>query len=59
MEEAKQPAIDEKKYLKQVTIKENEIDWTKVDRNTYDIISQRIEDYREACLYMKEVVIAV
>jgi len=30
------------------------IDWTKVDKETYLTLSKRMEEYREACKYMME-----
>jgi hypothetical protein len=40
--------------LKKATIVEDGVDWSKADRKTFDLLSDRIDDYREACKFLME-----
>ena len=38
--------------MKKKSIVVDEIDWSKVDKKSYDLLDQRIADYREATEYL-------
>lgn len=52
MKEIVAEEFDENEYLKRKTIVEEEVDWSKVDKKSFDVLSERIADYREATEYV-------
>jgi hypothetical protein len=40
--------------LKKATISEDGVDWSKVDRKTFDLLTERIVEYRDACKFLNE-----
>lgn len=44
--------------MKKPSIVSEEIDWSKVDKKAYDILAERITDYREATEYLLNKVVS-
>ncbi|CDW72042.1 UNKNOWN [Stylonychia lemnae] len=53
-QEYQQLDYNEKQYLRRETITEDQVDFNRINKEHFDLLTERIEDYREACSFMKD-----
>jgi len=51
----KEPSFDENQYVKRETIVASDLKLSAGDKEVFETLTQRIEEYREACKYMMSV----